>query len=487
MTKLPVSVKVASSVGTSATSLVLGIYHGSVNNINDPLNLGRVILTVPQVLGTALSNWANPIGAIPPVVVGQAVYVQFLGGDRNRPVYTTINSNLSPQGLLGFWAPPGLDPTGVSNSDGAINNALSKASPGQVVSLPPSNPGAAYTTIAPILVPSGVMLSGPQPLTQSGNAISSDWGAVIKPAAAFASSLAHPAAIIFGDGTGSGTFTRMGIMNILLDMSNISAGTHVSGIGGFGTINTGQVLGVGIYQSPYRGIEQQTNGSAFCDGWNIKDVIIQAPNDVGMYGKFVDTNGFNIHVQSGGSYGWIIQGGNNRWESCRSDLCLHGFQVDSPGGNQGGGFLDANVFVNCGTQRNSHHGMLVQNGSATGNSTRAPVVLQGCTFNGDGVNGGAGGGGFAGLALGGAVVVTGSCHVLVHTEDVATGCPQYAVTTFSLGTAPGKPQLLQLTGFLNAASATIVNDTAPAALRQINAAGLASGQYTGSSTIVSVT
>lgn len=49
---------------------------------------------VPQVLGTAVSNWATPLGfgnmtAIP--TPGQMVHAYFLGGDINHPVYACIN------------------------------------------------------------------------------------------------------------------------------------------------------------------------------------------------------------------------------------------------------------------------------------------------------------------------------------------------------------------------------------------------------------
>lgn len=42
-----------------------GIYRGIVESTSDPENLNRVTLTVPQVLGTEITNWAWPIIGVP--------------------------------------------------------------------------------------------------------------------------------------------------------------------------------------------------------------------------------------------------------------------------------------------------------------------------------------------------------------------------------------------------------------------------------------
>lgn len=85
--------RVVGPVGTDPTSQFSGLYLGSVVNTNDPLQQSRVTLYVPQVLGTAVSNWAMPIGnsaILGSVTTGQIVYATFIGGDRNQPVYTPI-------------------------------------------------------------------------------------------------------------------------------------------------------------------------------------------------------------------------------------------------------------------------------------------------------------------------------------------------------------------------------------------------------------
>ena len=80
-----------------------GIYQGTVVNNVDPQSSGRLLLTVPAVTGYNQATWADPsspsgIPAVP--APGTAVWVQFIGGDRNRPVWVGIPTQV------------GLDPSG---------------------------------------------------------------------------------------------------------------------------------------------------------------------------------------------------------------------------------------------------------------------------------------------------------------------------------------------------------------------------------------
>lgn len=81
-----------------------GTYKGIVYNNADPLRSGRLLIQVSGVLNTNLSStpsgtyvWANPKSGncfpgwgsyiIPPI--GSTVYVEFEGGDPNKPLYST--------------------------------------------------------------------------------------------------------------------------------------------------------------------------------------------------------------------------------------------------------------------------------------------------------------------------------------------------------------------------------------------------------------
>jgi hypothetical protein len=73
-----------------------GKYRGLVANNQDPMNLGRLQATVPEVLGENLSGWALPsapyagtgsgLFTVPPE--GAGVWIEFEAGDVSRPIWT---------------------------------------------------------------------------------------------------------------------------------------------------------------------------------------------------------------------------------------------------------------------------------------------------------------------------------------------------------------------------------------------------------------
>ena len=72
-----------------------GKYRGLVVNNIDPLNLGRVMAMVPEVLGEVPSGWASACApyagpqaglfAVPPI--GAGVWIEFEAGDVSRPIW----------------------------------------------------------------------------------------------------------------------------------------------------------------------------------------------------------------------------------------------------------------------------------------------------------------------------------------------------------------------------------------------------------------
>lgn len=86
--------RVSKTVGADAARQWHGVYLARVAR-NRKQDLW-VELQVPQVLGTALSNWAPPVGAIidtpgitpgPGLLPGTIVLAMFVGGDINTPVF----------------------------------------------------------------------------------------------------------------------------------------------------------------------------------------------------------------------------------------------------------------------------------------------------------------------------------------------------------------------------------------------------------------
>jgi hypothetical protein len=83
-------------------STFYGKYRGLVENNLDPLQRGRVQVSVPAVLGESRMSWAEPcvpyagdgvgLFAVPPV--GASAWVEFEAGDPDRPILAGC-----------FWAP----------------------------------------------------------------------------------------------------------------------------------------------------------------------------------------------------------------------------------------------------------------------------------------------------------------------------------------------------------------------------------------------
>lgn len=73
-----------------------GIYRGTVLNNIDPLNIGRIMVTVPDVGGLTPSTFAMPcvpiagkqMGTFMVPQIGAGVWLQFEAGDPDRPVWS---------------------------------------------------------------------------------------------------------------------------------------------------------------------------------------------------------------------------------------------------------------------------------------------------------------------------------------------------------------------------------------------------------------
>jgi hypothetical protein len=77
-------------------SLQLGKVRGKVVRTDDPLNIGRIMVTVPSVLGRAAQVWAMPcvayagpgVGLVLTPPRGANVWIEFEGGQIDSPIWT---------------------------------------------------------------------------------------------------------------------------------------------------------------------------------------------------------------------------------------------------------------------------------------------------------------------------------------------------------------------------------------------------------------
>jgi uncharacterized protein involved in type VI secretion and phage assembly len=115
-----------------------GKYRGKVTNNLDPLQLGRMQVSVPAVFGDFTLNWAMPsvpyagmqnaFYAIPPVDAN--VWVEFEGGDPERPIWSGC-----------FWG-AGEVPSAATSTPPAVPHLLFQTT-GQTTLLISDAPGPA--------------------------------------------------------------------------------------------------------------------------------------------------------------------------------------------------------------------------------------------------------------------------------------------------------------------------------------------------------
>ena len=103
-----------------------GLYRGVVASAADPLNKGRLKLTIPQVLANEVTGWAwprdNSSSRHQPPVIGQGVWVMFEGGDPSHPIWVGTFGKIMGNGSHVLIKPATSIPTPLvktSSSDGA--------------------------------------------------------------------------------------------------------------------------------------------------------------------------------------------------------------------------------------------------------------------------------------------------------------------------------------------------------------------------------
>jgi hypothetical protein len=240
------------------------------------------------------------------------------------------------------------------------------------------------------------------------------------------------------------------VRELWIDLRGAAAGTH--GLSVYGQVNHGICYGVGIWgnstDTTADGIrldqDAGVEGNNQPDGWQFDTVMVQA---FGRYGAFLrcnDTNFIGCHVQaapssttdSGGFY--CAHTNNTRFVGCRSDQGAYGWITDSnPGGtpNTPGATIH---LVGCGSENVLHNALLLANTSTTGQQSRTPVNVVGCSFDFSGRDG-----------TSGAIEVDGWNLLTMWNSNVTTGgntFPQVGLTTKSVGTGPGTPALIIVDG-----------------------------------------
>lgn len=108
-----------------ARERIYGKYRGTVFNNLDPLNQGRIMAMVPEVLQAMPSGWATPCAptsgvlagffAVP--MVGAGVWIEFEAGDVSRPIWSGGYWAVGEPPIEPRAAPPTLPTTKIWRSD----------------------------------------------------------------------------------------------------------------------------------------------------------------------------------------------------------------------------------------------------------------------------------------------------------------------------------------------------------------------------------
>jgi hypothetical protein len=356
------------------------------------------------------------------------------------------------------------DNSGATDSTAAINQALSQAHLNNGYNGTTSNVGAVvympvgiYMISGPLFVPHGVTLRGATPMNHSGDGQTNDWGTVIKPMTTQSPAPSWNAGtnvngVISFDATGLNALPRAAAENIWIDGSELNTfktTPTVDGIAATGGVEALTIRNVGVYSMTGNGIAGYSPTSAKPDGWVIEDSVVQSCTGYGVTFAGADSHMSNVHVQGCGA-GFLITAGNNRLVGCRADQSSSttigsGFTIDVRQ-NQTLGFAGSTTLVGCGTEENNLYGLSLINSGTPPNTFNNPVIATGCSFDGDGVNGGAGGGNYAGISVQGInMLILNACNVNVMAVQ-SSGSPQHALALSA--NAQGQPALVQAFGGL---------------------------------------
>jgi uncharacterized protein involved in type VI secretion and phage assembly len=135
-------------------SQYFGKYRGTVVNNIDPMQMGRLILRVPDVLGLASSTWAMPCvpftgvqsGFFAVPEVGANVWVEFEQGNSSYPVWVGgFWTSAAQVPVLALTAPPtiqtivlqtvGQNELAVSDVPGPLGGILLRAADGAMIAV----------------------------------------------------------------------------------------------------------------------------------------------------------------------------------------------------------------------------------------------------------------------------------------------------------------------------------------------------------------
>lgn len=325
----------------------------------------------------------------------------------------------------------------VTDDTAAIQAALAACPMGGIVYLPTG----AYRTSAPLTIPPAVTLMGTHTNLMTVPGLT-DPPNYIKPLASFAGE----AVILLLDQALGGYSTISAehrILNVMIDGQDLVA--TVDGLLAKGNIQNVGLRDFTVRQCTGNGIFTGINAGFFPYSWRCHRVMLDNNHGHGMSVQ-VMTDITLIDCQAIGNFAngfEINNAANSQAIGCRAEWNgNNGFHLTGnwATGTGSGGML----LGDCSTDRNGFNGVLID---ATGN---APLQIENLHTRRDGRNGGAGGGGYAGLNCAAATmpILVGNvtCYPGVDDNGTQTNSPQYGARF------TGCTYVAVASGFLHAAT-----------------------------------
>ncbi|MEV6399981.1 glycosyl hydrolase family 28-related protein [Streptomyces sp. NPDC051907] len=308
---------------------------------------------------------------------------------------------------------------GTADDTAEIQAALNACPSGGVVYLPNGD----YRTSAPLVVPPGVTLMMPHSNLMLVTGLT-DPPCRIRPLAAFTG-----AAVIRLLDAATGGYPAISaeqrLINVMIDGDPYTA-TNLDGIEAKGNIQNVVMHGVTIRRMSGNGIYTGDNAGVFPYSWRMYRVMIDNCHAHGyVFNVMTDLTMVDCQAIGNWANGFQLTNlANSQMIGCRAEWNgNYGYHFTGDWGTGAG--AGALVATGCSTDRNGWDGIRI----ATDGTP--PLVFSGLMLRRDGRNGGAGGGGYAGLACYGAstpVAVSGlSVFPGVDDNGTGTSSPQIGV------------------------------------------------------------
>lgn len=339
-----------------------------------------------------------------------------------------------------------------------------------------------YTPLSPVTMFTGSVLEGVVPVNaDAGGQVADLFGAVLAPAAGWAApglAGANPGVIYLAPPAGSsGVLRRPVIRHLWVDLraAPLVANGGPLGISSYGSVSHGLIEHVGVWGnsadplSDNISFAQNPNAQpnpTSPDGWEVVGVISQSYGRNGLYGFMRDSAFDRCHFQGApatttdNACAQLDKANNVRFVNSRFDQSVYGLVTDSnPGGvpNVPGSSL---TLAGCGFENAYHNAVYLKNTSSTGQQTRTPVLMDGCSLDFAGRDGTS-----AAIRVDGWNLLTAwNCNI---TNNGGT-FPQAGAEFHSTGTGPGVPALVVIDGGIwnpAAGGAYFINPATPTILR----------------------